>query len=105
MDQASDNNQNPNMPQLEDHSTSTSDNGDTGLQEDHGTSSWGEHEGISSQEEHNSTDSQGEDPMASTPIVQHHRPRCPNPVMESEFMQSRRTQKGQKAGKCNVIVF
>ena len=106
MDEPTDEDPNPSMPQLEDHNASTSENHRTSSQEEPDTSSE-ENDGIpddSALGGHNSTDSQGEDPVPPTPIVQCHRPRHPNPVMELEFVLSRGTQQQQKASKCNVVV-
>ena len=55
-------------------------------------------------EEDDDADLWGETPVPPTPIVQSCQPRCPNPVMESEFLVARKTWQGQKGGKSNVIV-
>ena len=122
MNDTSDDNPNPDTPQLEDPGAGTSTNCDTGLQEDNRTSL---HERTSSREAHSTAleedvddaeeeednaeedddaDLQGETPVPPAPIVQSRQPRPLNPVMESEFLVSRKTQRGQKGGKSNVIV-
>ena len=55
-------------------------------------------------EEDDNADLWGETPVPPTPIVQTCQPRHPNPVMELEFLVARKTQRGQKGGKSNVIV-
>ena len=110
MNDASDNNPNPDMPQLEDPGAGTSTNCDTGLQEDDRT---GSHERTGSREAHSTAleediddaeeeednaeeddnaDLQGETPVPPAPIVQSHQPKRPNPVTESEFLVARKTR-------------
>ena len=123
MNDASDDNANPDTPQLEDPGAGTSTNCDTGLQEDNRTSL---HERTSSPEAHSTAleedvddaeeeednaedddnaDLQGETPVPPTPIVQSCQPKRPNPVTESEFLVARKTWQRQKGGKSNVIVW